>query len=89
MFGSLKIGIKVVSKSKVLFRKTQTNSTTGIPDIPKQKRSYCTEDDPMNVPVSVWHGKCWTKDLQIFMFLKADGMNGLMPTIQPSPNKRV
>ena len=57
MFGDLKIGRKVASKSKVLFKKTHTNLTAGIPGIPKQRRSYYTEHDPMNIPVSVWHGK--------------------------------
>jgi hypothetical protein len=57
MFGDLKIGRKVVSKSKALFKKTHTNLTAGIPGIPKQRRSYYTEHDPMNIPVSVWHGK--------------------------------
>jgi hypothetical protein len=57
MFGGLKIGKKAVSKSKAPFKKTHTNSKAGIPGIPKPKPSYYTEHDPMNTPVSVWHGK--------------------------------
>jgi hypothetical protein len=57
MCGGLRIGTKAASKSRALFKKTLTNSTTGIPGIPKPRPSYYTEHDPMNTPVSVWHGK--------------------------------
>jgi hypothetical protein len=87
MFGDLKIGLKMVSKSKELFKKTHTNSAAGIRGIPKQRQSYSTALDPMIASVSVWHGKWWTKDLQISMFLKADGLNGSMLNIQPNRNK--
>jgi len=56
MFGVLKIGRKAALKSKAPFKRIPTNSKNGIPGIPEQRQLYCTEHDPMNIPVSGWHG---------------------------------